>query len=403
MQRPAETVSRQELHHALLVTLLIQVTATAVALALTPIAPRAAADFGVSPHLVGYQISLIYAAGAIGSGMSGTLINRFGAVAIENVALVLFGLGLALLATASLPVAIGASLLIGFGYGVQNPASSQILGRVAPPHRRSMIFSIKQAGVPLGAVFASLCFPLLDQHIGWRIAFPMVALLPVLLIAHMIHAHRSERHVPGPATSLWNGFREEQALVWARPELRLLSFLGMLYSAAQLSLSAFAVLMLVEDAGWSLLDAAAVAGAVQLFGACGRIFWGWVADRIGSGFPVLSFIGLASATGMIALPWLSLLPTMVQIIMLCAMGFCLSGWNGVVMADVARYSPPGMTGRVMGGALVYTFLGVMMGPSGFALIFEQVHRYDVSFGIMSFTMAIGGIACLWMSWRNMRT
>jgi len=392
--RDAET-----LRHALIVTSLIQVTATAIALALTPIAPRAALDFGVGAHLVGYQISLIYFAGAIGSATAGTLLHRFGAVRIENVALALFALGLALLATASLPVAIFASLLIGFGYGIQNPASSQILGRVSPPHRRNIIFSIKQAGVPIGAVVASFCFPLLDKAVGWRAAFPVLALLPLMLIWHLMRAHRDERHDYRGGPSLLRGLMEEQKLVWGRGELRILSLLGLLYSAAQLSLSAFIVLMLVDTDGWPLIEAGAVAGVVQLFGAGGRVFWGWLADHAGSGFAILSFIGIASTAGMLALPWLPGMATLVQIALLCALGFCLSGWNGVAMAEIARFSPIGQTGRVMGGALVYTFLGVMMGPSSFAVIYEHVRDYAQTFAIISVATGLGGVAAALMAMR----
>lgn len=392
----------RELRHALIVTSLIQVIATAVALSLTPIAPRAALDFGVDAHLVGYQISLIYFAGAVASASAGTLLHRFGAVRIENLALGLFALGLALLATANLWVAVLASLLIGFGYGIQNPASSQILGEVSPPHRRNIIFSIKQAGVPIGAVVASLCFPLLDTMVGWRIAFPILALFPLLLIGHLVRAHRHERHDYRGGASLIRGLIAEQRLVWSKGELRILSLLGLLYSAAQLSLSAFAVLMLVEHDGWPLLAAAGVAGLVQLFGAVGRVCWGWLADRAGSGFAILSFIGFASTAGMMAFPWLTQMPGVVQIALLCALGFCLSGWNGVVMGEIARFSPAGQTGRVIGGALVYTFLGVMIGPSGFAIIFEHMRDYAQTFAIISAATAVGGIASGYMAIRTAR-
>jgi len=379
---------------ALATTLLIQLVATATALALTPIAPRAAVEFGVDAHLIGYQISLIYFSGMFASALAGTLILRHGPVRIEQVALACFALGLLGLATAKLWAAVGASLLIGVGYGLQNPASSQILNRISPPARRSMIFSIKQAGVPLGAVAASLGMPLLDELTGWRTGLMICVAAPMLLIVYLGRHQAAEGHRPADSTSFFAGFVAEQRLVWDRSELRVLSLIGLLYSSAQLSLSAFAVLLLLEK-GWSLLAAAAASGLIQLFGAVGRVFWGVIADRLGSGFTVLALIGLLSGAIMLAIPWLGSVPVLVQLAMLGLLGLCLSGWNGVAMAEMTRYCPASDTGRVIGGALVYTFLGVMLGPSSFAALYGYLGNYGLTFAFASAVMLIGaGAAAL---------
>lgn len=390
---------KARLREALVTTTLIQMIATFVALALTPIAPHAAADFGIDAHYIGFQISLIYLAGVFGSGSSGTLLLRHGAVAIEVVALGLFSAGLLLLATAKLPLGIAASLLIGLGYGLQNPASSQILHKACPPEKRSLVFSVKQAGVPVGAVVASLVLPQLDAAIGWRTGLALAAVVPLLLAVHMLRAHAHEPHDYQRGPSLLSGVLHEQKLVWNSGALRVLSALGLLYSAAQLSLSAFVVLMLVENKGWSLVAAAAVGGALQACGAVGRVSWGWLADRRGSGFGILALIGAVSTAGLCALPWLDVLPVAAQIVLLCVLGFCLSGWNGVVMGELAGFSPPGQTGRVTGGALVYTFIGVMLGPSGYALIYEVAGRYDTTFAIISVATAFGALASGVAAWR----
>lgn len=400
---PAPPFYGSGLVRVLVLTTLVQVIATAVALALTPIAPRAAAGFGIDAHYVGYQISLIYMAGVVGSAASGTLLQRRGAYVIEVATLLLFAAGLLLLATANLPLGILASLLIGLGYGLQNPASSQILNQACPPEQRSVVFSIKQAGVPLGAVLVSLTLPALDAAIGWRTTLALAAVAPAVLAAKLWRDHAHDPFRPDtsrPRRSFRANFAVEQKLVWGSAPLRVLSLLGMLYSAAQLSLSAFAVLMLVQDQGWPLAAAAAVAGALQACGAAGRVSWGWLADRIGTGFGILSLIGLASTAGLCALPFLPLLPLAAQVALLCVLGFCLSGWNGVAMAEIARFSPPGATGQVMGGALVYTFLGVMVGPSGYAALYEVIGHYDMTFAAISAVTATGALATGLMALRR---
>ena len=392
MQSPPPPHGTQGLAHALTTTTLVQIIGTATALALPPIAPRAALGFGVDAHYIGFQISLIYLSGALGSAISGTLLARFGAAMIEIASLGLFALGLLMLASANLALAVVGSLAIGMGYGLQNPAASQILNSVCPPAKRALVFSVKQAGVPLGAVVSSLALPALDATIGWRMALVLGVAAPVLLMVHLAWHDRHTRHGIRPAASFLTGFIEEQKLVWSFPRLRVLAALGMFYSAVQLSLSAFLVLMLVENHGWSLVSAAAVGGLLQAFGAAGRVSWGWLADRRGSGIAILSFIGFASAAGLAAFPWMSALPLAAQIALLCALGFCISGWNGVAMAEIAHTAPPQQTGRVMGGALVYTFIGVVLGPASYALIFEHVGRYDTTFTIVALAMVAGALA-----------
>ena len=52
-------------------------------------------------------------------------------------------------------MALLASVLIGLSNGTANPAGSEVLQRFTPPAHRNFVFSIKQAGVPLGGVIAA--------------------------------------------------------------------------------------------------------------------------------------------------------------------------------------------------------------------------------------------------------
>ncbi|MBT0671516.1 MFS transporter [Novosphingobium profundi] len=388
---PAHTERPPAILPALVTTTAVQTLSTATALVLTGIAPLVAGDFGLSAHWVGYQISVIYSSGMLASACAGTLIGRFGPVRIEQLALACYALALGLLTCANTWLALAGSLIIGVGYGVQNPASAQILGAVTPPHRRSLIFSIKQAGVPLGGVLASLLYPVLAPLIGWRVALAITA-VPCLALLVLLGRHAGPR--PGGrravlAPGLKANFLAEQRLVWGDRRLRVLAMLGMLYSSLQLSLSAFAVSMLV-DHGWTLLQAGGVAGAMQACGAVGRICWGGVGDRFG-GFRVLALIGFVAFGCMLALGRLDVLPGAVQVGILCLFGFTMSGWNGVLMAESTHYCAPEDAGRVIGGSLVYTFLGVILGPSVMAALYTFTGDYGVTFAGLSLVAILGAV------------
>lgn len=384
------------------VATLIQIVATASVLALTAIAPKVAADLGIGAYWIGYQISLIYAAGTLSSAVAGTLVQRFGPVRIEQGALVCFFLGFIGIASANIALTILASLLIGWGYGLNNPASSELLGRITPQAKRNLVFSIKQAGVPFGGILASFTFPYLARFMDWRYGLLIGAIAPMVTFVLLSMLHNGEVKNPiGQRRSLLRGLMDEQALIWGNAKLLTLSWLGFAYSATQLSLSAFAVVTLVHDAGWPLLAAGSVAAAMQFAGTFGRIFWGIVADRIGGGFKTLSLLGAVNGIGFCALFWVMNMPVFVQVITFVILGATTIGWNGVLLAEVAHNAPQGRIGAITGGVLVYTFIGVIIGPSSFASLSMFTGHYGTSFIFFS-VLGFFGMVFAWRAHKIQR-
>jgi nitrate/nitrite transporter NarK len=192
--------------------------------------------------------------------------------------------------------------------------------------------------------------------------------------------------------SLAKGFRDEQSIIWQNAKLRTLSFLGFAYSATQLSLSAFAVVTLVHDGGWSLLAAGSVAAVMQFAGAFGRIFWGVVADRVGGGFKTLALLGLLIGLGFASLFFVVDMTSYMQVVVLIILGMTTIGWNGVLLAEVAHNAPEGRIGAITGGVLVYTFIGVIVGPSSFASLYMVTGHYGASFLVFSLLGFFGMVA-----------
>jgi len=86
---------------------------------------------------------------------------------------------------------------------------------------------------------------------------------------------------------------------------------------------------------------------------------------------VLGLVGIAMAaaasTMAISSPdW----PRAAMIVLCAAFGGTAIGWNGVYLAEVAREAPPGKTVEATGGALFFTFFGVLITPPLFAAIVE---------------------------------
>jgi len=379
----------------------VQAIATLSVLTLATVAPLAAASLGVGAEAVGYQISIIYGAAALISAVAGLVVRRWGAGTVGVIAMVLGMLGCLGLATGFLWVAALASVLIGLGYGLVNPSSSHLLNRFTPPARRNLVFSLKQTGVPLAGVLAGLLLPGIGQIAGWRGAAGVVAALFAVLLAIFAPGRRVWDDDRKPGLILRGNLLEGPKLVWRVPALRGFALMGFCFSAIQLSLMAFTVNMLVHDLGWSIVAAGFAVSVMQAAGAAGRIGWGLLADRLKSGVAVLAGIGALSmvaafATAALAPGW----SVAAVVAVLAVFGAAAIGWNGVFLAEVARVSPPGAASTATGGAMMFTFTGVVVGPALFASLFNIVGSYGPTFALMAAFPVAGAVAVLWSARRT---
>src|SRR5262249_59066586 len=89
--------------------------------------------------------------------------------------------GMSVAALGFLSAVVLGAILMGLGYGPVTPASSHILIRQTAPQRRSLVFSLKQTGVPLGGALAGFVAAPLGGMIGWRGAASFLALASLAL------------------------------------------------------------------------------------------------------------------------------------------------------------------------------------------------------------------------------
>jgi len=122
----------------------------------------------VSAAAVGYYVAAAYLGSMLGSAAAGGWVARFGPIRVSQAGLLLSCAGLALAASALAPLVLLGGFFVGLGYGPATPASSAILVRTAPPAMFSLIFSIKQTGVPAGGVLAGALVPALVKHLRAR-------------------------------------------------------------------------------------------------------------------------------------------------------------------------------------------------------------------------------------------
>ncbi len=372
---------------------------TVMGIAVFPvIAPKLAAELGVEPSLVGYQMSLIYGAATLTSPFLTWMVTRHGACRAIQAGLLLSVAALALALMSGITALVIASILLGAAMSVMTPAGAHVLFRFSPPKRRNLVFSIKQSCVPAGWMLMALIAPPVTLLFGWRWAIVLVMIFAVLMIAALQVVRASwDDDRTSDAGGVRAQAREGMTLLWHMPQLRWLSVASLFMSGVQLCLSSFAVTMLVGEAGYGLIAAGVMLSVAQGAGVTGRIAWGWIADRFGNCLRLLIALStvMVVCCGLMALvtpQW----PHSLMALLFLVFGASAIGWNGLFLAEVARLSPPGKVSIATSGAMVWNFAGILIGPALFALIYRVNGSYAATFGLLTL-FALGGFLFLLLS------
>jgi predicted MFS family arabinose efflux permease len=183
-------------------------------------------------------------------------------------------------------------------------------------------------------------------------------------------------------------------LVLNQPSLRWISFTGLLFSGVQRCLLTFTVIYLVAERGYTLIEAGVMLSLIQVGGVLGRLAWGWVADRWSSTsvLLVIAVVTVVDTFALIALnaDW----PRLAVYAVFFVFGAAALGWNGVLHAETARLSPPGLISVVAGGSTFFVFAGVLLGPSLFAMLYTIIGSYSATFIMLAIASALGGVLVL---------
>jgi MFS family permease len=355
----------------------VQAIVSHAVLSLPAVAPFAAASLGVAPSLVGVQVGLVYCVAIACSFFIPNAVRRYGAGRTSQIGLVLLAAGLLAAAIGTLSGVLAGIFLIGLSYGLPNPAASHLLNRAVPPHRRNILFSIKQAGVPIGGVMAGFVTVPIAGLYGWQAALVVVAGLVLALAAAL-----------QPLRGRWDADRDRDERLWRAPfaplrlvltvpALRSLTAAGVLLAANQLCLSTFLVVLLVHDYRLSPVAAGSIMAGVQAIGFAGRMAWGLLADRLRSGLAALKLLALSVA--LLSLILGTVPPGELGILLvpvLLGLGACAAAWSGIFLAEADRLAPLGRASEAATITLTGTYIGSITGTSLFAAVVPVLGSYS---------------------------
>ena len=349
-------------------------------------------DLGINEAQFGLLATICFACAAVGNATLGRLADRHSDLTLMTVIFLIASLALGL---AGVPggylVLVIAAGLSGVAQSFPNGVTNRILLERVPANKRIGWVGVKQSGVQVSQLIASLSFPLLAVLIGWRGTALLAALVPLVLL---VFTWRILRRVPllhprrdaAPSTEPSNHpapSRGHSAAVWALAAFGCLNGIGV--QATNVYLPLFAV----RELDFSLVLGGATAAVAGVVGVTARIGWARVMARGTSGPVLLLVLALTALTGVGAFlgadatGWPALLWTAVMLHGASALGVSV-----VLMSVLLRSIPSAKMASASGVVTAGMFTGFAIGPLGMGLMISSGGGFTLGW------LAVGGIYLL---------
>ncbi|MGO0603955.1 MFS transporter [Brevibacterium linens] len=346
------------------------------------------AELGISEAHFGLLATTCFGTAAIGNATFGRLADRHSDLSLMAFIFVLSALALLLVAV---PDGFGMLLLAaglsGIAQSFPNGVTNRILLERVPDIKRIGWVGIKQSGVQVSQLVASLAFPVLALGIGWRGAALTVAIIPLILLAMtwyslrttpLLTAPKTSTDTPAEAADLNPDITETDTpaeatlpdpgpsptrparhpgMVWA------LALFGLINGIGVQATNVYMPLFAVREMSFSLVLGGATAALAGVIGVIARVTWARRMAKGASGphlLLVLALIALAGAVlfliadtaGWGLLVWVAV----------AFHGISALGVSVVLMAALVRAIPASSMASASGMVTAGMFFGFALGP-----------------------------------------
>lgn len=347
-------------------------------------------DLGWSREIFSFAIALQNLVWGLASPFAGMLADRHGTARTLFGAALLYGLGLALMAWSSDPLAfnLSAGVLIGLGLsGTTFPIVMGVIGRHTKPERRSLALGIAGAGGSFGQFALLPVGQLLITGQGWQ--FALLALAGAIALIVPLSYVLADGHQP--AASAGQSVREALHEAVGQRSFHYLFWsyfvCGFQTAFIMLHLPAYLV-----DAGLSANVGMTAVALIGLFNIFGSFFFGWAGGRRSKkmllawiyglrGVVILIFMLLSLST---AVAWI--FAALIGILWLATVPLT----NGLVGQIFGLRYLSMLGGIVFLGHQLGSFLGAWLGGR----IFDATGSYQLAWSISIGLSVIAAILCL---------
>lgn len=350
-------------------------------------------DLGINEAQFGLLATVCFGCAAIGNATLGRVADRQSDISLMTL---VFALAAAALVLVTVPAGywllLIAAGLSGVAQSFPNGVTNRILLERVPESRRINWVGIKQSGVQVTQLVASLAFPLVAIAAGWRGAALLIALIPLAFMAMAWRSLRSTPLLPETVPSHVDDAgaspapprpRRHPGMVWALAVFGLLNGIGV--QATNVYLPLFAV----RELDFSMVLGGATAAAAGAIGVAARVSWARLMARGASGPQVLLVLsviavgGAAMFLGAWSTGWPALLWAAVALHGASALGVSV-----VLMSALMRFIPSTSIASASGMVTAGMFAGFSLGPLGMGLLISSSGGFPLGW------MAVGSVYLL---------
>ena len=338
-----------------------QTSYSAVLIGLPVVAPALRDHYGLSLVQLGVAFDSVWIGGMLTLLPWGLLADRVG----ERLVL---SSGLGICAGALVGAAYASSFgmlfvllgLAGAAGASVNAASGRAVMIWFPATERGLALGVRQTAIPLGGLVAALVLP----AVSLRAAFIVLAALSLAGALFGVAVIREREASDDVLEPRGLGATLRDARLW------LLCLGSSFYLVAQLAITAFVVLFLHDERGFSRGAAAGVLAGVQVLAAALRIGGGRWSDLVGSRLRPLRLVGVVSSVTLGVVAALLSAPTVLLVAAFIVAGGFAMAWNGLSFTAAAELAGRARSGAALG--MQQTALAAMgaVVPPAFAAIVD---------------------------------
>lgn len=347
---------------------------------------------GVTSGQLGTVLTVVFASAAVTSVALGRAADRLSSCAQMSV--IFGGSVLALTVGASATTLAGlyaAAAVAGVTQAISNPTTNRVIRSVVPAERRIGWIGVKQSGVQVAQLVASLSFPAAALALGWTGASLATAGLAAVLWAAAVAVVPP---LPAPSGAVGavparTGRPPLPATVWFFAAIAFLTGLGMQATNAYLPLFA------VESLGLSLVTGGAAAAASGVIGVASRIWWGRQMSAGHRPTTLLAGIALGSMAGVGVFLAADLARAPALLWAGAAVhGLTVLGANVVTNAGLLDAVPAEHLGRATGVNAMGMYAGFACGPLVMGLLRDLTGDFRLGFAAVGAGYALALVAVL---------
>ena len=284
------------------------------------------------------------------------------------------------------------------GYVCGGPLPNQVLLSRWFDRTRGRAMGIAYLGIGIGGALVPLIANRLTEQFGWRGSLQVLGVIMILIAfphAYLVNDRpgaeqtRPQRNADGARSSQTAESARPLGDVLSQPAFYLLAIGSMCSIAAVGGTNQHLKLFLSLDRGYSQADAAGIISLVLAISIAGRLFMGWLADRVTRKYVMLLIYLLVAA----AIPLLLASgSSSLMIVFAIVFGLGLGGEYLIIPLMAAELFGVAVLGRVMGIVLTLDGVAEATAPMLVGYLRDQGRSYDGGFMTLIVTAIVGALA-----------